>query len=54
MSITFEEVTAEIEPEERPSAQPAPPRSAAPAEINEQIESTLRLLAERRARLSAD
>ncbi len=54
MPITFEEVTAEIEPEARPQAEPAPPQAPAPAEMAGQIESTLRLMAERRARLCAD
>lgn len=56
MPIQFEEVTGEIahEPASAPAA-PAPAAEAKPADdVAGQIENTLRLLEERRARLCAE
>jgi len=58
MPITFEEVTAQVQPPAAEAPPPAAPAaSAAPAggdALAAQLAPALRLLAERQARLSAD
>jgi len=56
MPIQFEEVTGEIAPEPAGASAPAapPPQAKPAADLSGQIESALRMLEERHARLCAD
>ena len=57
MAITFEEVSADIQRDparEAPTTPPAAPAAAGGETLRASLETELRLLAERSARLSAD
>lgn len=56
MSITFEEVSAEIqrEPQREDSGETAARKPSPADDLHEQLERELRLMAERQARLQAD
>jgi hypothetical protein len=55
MPITFEEVTAEVEPDRAPSPPVAAPSvGVSPEQALEQIEQALHVRAERQARAAAD